>query len=348
MILRRLDSLFRLHRAKSGLFSEYQAGEIPFIGNGGLDDNAVVGLVRPREGDIVFRFTGIAVSAFCEATVQEAPFIACGRAGNGLVVLEPIKPMTLEHLAFVAAYINLAVRWRFSWYRQTTVSRLQSIPVPDPAGTQVTYNVADNLPSVSSTKRRSWSPRFADFEIESLFDLKSGDYHSVNELEPGDTPVVSCGELNNGVVGFFKVDPQCLHCGRLTIALNGARPLASRYHPYVFAAKDDVAICFPKERMPVTSQLFIATMLNRERWRYNYYRKCYIEKLRRFEVKLPMTEKGSPDHDVMQHLVSTSAYWPYLETRLQPAEGVLEPDQRALREKANLPPAAGLGLGKGA
>jgi hypothetical protein len=316
--MKRLDALFRLHRAKSGLFSEYEAGDTPFVGNGGLEDNAIVGLVNPREGEMIFQFAGIAVSAFCEATVQEPPFIACGRAGNGLVVLEPLEPMSLQQLAFVAAYLNLAVRWRFSWYRQTTASRLQSLMVPDPSSVNVTYDVAGLLPSFDAPEPRKWMPRLAEFRMDALFDLIPGDYHSLNELEPGETPVVSCGELNNGVVGFFKVGEQHLQRDRLTVALNGARPLASRYHPYVFAAKDDVAVCVPKQPMPVASQLFIATMLNRERWRYNYYRKCYVEKLSRFKVNLPVSNGSAPDHGVMRHLVSTSAYWSYLEPRLRP------------------------------
>ncbi len=70
--MRQIESLFNLHRARSGLFSDYEKGDVPYVGNG-LADNAVVGFVRPLEGDKVFKFIGIAVSAFCEATVQTPP-----------------------------------------------------------------------------------------------------------------------------------------------------------------------------------------------------------------------------------------------------------------------------------
>ena len=84
--MKRIDKLFRLHRAKSDIFDKYATGDVPYVGNG-LSDNAVVGLVKPFPTDKIFDFKAIAVSAFCEATVQIPPFIACGRAGNGLVVL---------------------------------------------------------------------------------------------------------------------------------------------------------------------------------------------------------------------------------------------------------------------
>ena len=61
---------------------------------------------------------------------------------------------------------------------------------------------------------------------------------------------------------------------RLTIAFNGST-LAAKYHPYAFAAKDDVAVCFPKSKLRVTTELFIQVMLGREQWRFSYYRKCY-------------------------------------------------------------------------
>jgi hypothetical protein len=109
-----IEGLFHLHRAKSGLFSEYEKGDVAYIGNG-LTNNAVVGFVTPLSDDKVFNKISIVVSAFCEATVQAPSFVACGRAGNGLVVLEPKSPMPVRQLAYIAAYINLAVRWRFNW-----------------------------------------------------------------------------------------------------------------------------------------------------------------------------------------------------------------------------------------
>lgn len=94
--MKRIDDLFTIHRARSDLYSRYEPGDTPYIGNG-LSDNAVVGLVKALPKDRVFNFSGVVVSAFCEASVQVPPFIACGRAGNGLVVLEPKTSMTLAY-----------------------------------------------------------------------------------------------------------------------------------------------------------------------------------------------------------------------------------------------------------
>lgn len=305
-----IEGMFRLHRAQSGLFSEYVKGDVPYIGNG-LSDNAVVGFVKPRPTDKVFDFHAIVVSAFCEATIQTPPFIACGRAGNGLVVFEPKSPMPMRQLAYVAAYINLAVRWRFNWYRQTTADRLRKLAIPDAIPNDIHYPVRAALPPPHAGEPGEWRLQLHPYTLNELYNLKPGDYHSLSEIPPGDVPVVSCGDANNGVSGFHDVKRH-LYRGRLTIAFNGMNTLTAKYHPYRFAAKDDVAICLPRRPLRLTTEIFIQTMLNRERWRYSYYRKCFAEKLRRFSVLLP-TNDGELDEDTMEAVVRSSPYWAYIE-----------------------------------
>ena len=52
-----IKDLFKLHRAKSGLFSDYELGDVAYVGNS-LVDNAVVGYVSPLTKDKVFRVSG--------------------------------------------------------------------------------------------------------------------------------------------------------------------------------------------------------------------------------------------------------------------------------------------------
>ena len=304
-----IDELFYLHRAKSGLYSEYELGSVPYIGNG-LTDNAVVGLVTPRAEDRVFDFAAVVVSAFCEATVQLPPFVACGRAGNGLVVLETKLPMSWRKLAAVATYINLAVRWRFNWYRQVTADRLRAIEVSDDVPPNSNFHIDAALPPRQSSQRPAWQSQMKHFVLGDLFDIRPGVIHSVSELSKGSTPVVSCGDLNNGVMGYFDVDA-FRHKNRITVAFNGDT-LTSKFHPYEFVAKDDVGVCVPKKSMRLTTQIFVQMMLNRERWRYSYYRKCYSDKAKRVEILLPA--KGDEvDEDTIASMVATSPYWGYLE-----------------------------------
>ncbi len=253
------------------------------------------------------------VSAFCEASVQVPPFVACGRAGNGLVVLEPKEKMAISQLAYFAAYINLAVRWRFSWYWQTTADRLKRLLIPDAPPSIVLFQVRDLMPKMSEPQQSGNPLNVSRVALDSIYDLKPGDYHSVGHLPSGTVPVISCGDLDNGVNGYFDIADH-VYNHKMTIAFNGAT-LSAKYHPYKFAAKDDVAVCSPKKPMRLTTQLFIQVMLERERWRFSYYRKCYKEKLGRVTVPLPIRD-GEIDEDAIENVMKSTPYWEYLEKRL--------------------------------
>jgi len=101
----------------------------------------------------------------------------------------------------------------------------------------------------------------------------------------------------------------------LTIAFNGY-PLTTKYHHYRFVAKDDVAVAVPRVPLRLTTLFFTQMMLNRERWRYSYYRKCYIDKTKRFKVELPHAIGGSLDEAAMEAVIVSDLYWPYMKARL--------------------------------
>jgi hypothetical protein len=65
----KIDELFQPHTAAAASFASYEGGDVAYVTNG-FKDNGVLGFVSPRVGDRVFNFRGIALSAFCEATVQ--------------------------------------------------------------------------------------------------------------------------------------------------------------------------------------------------------------------------------------------------------------------------------------
>lgn len=178
-------------------------------------------------------------------------------------------------------------------------------------------DAARNSHEVGALRRRRKNPAFRLFRLDSLFELYPGDreIHSVADIPSGNVPVVSCGDTQNGLVGFYDIDKSHIWRDALTIAFNGS-PLTTKLHPYDFAAKDDVAVAIPKNSMPPEALVFIQAMLNSERWRYSYYRKCYSAKLGRFEIELPATADGSLDIAAMVAAVEAHPYWWFLAPRL--------------------------------
>jgi hypothetical protein len=131
------------------------------------------------------------------------------------------------------------------------------------------------------------------FIVDNIFEVKSGNFHDTITLDAGDVPLVSCGDENQGFVGYFNIPKTKTYKNALTVAYNGA-PLTTKFHPYNFAAKDDVAVLVPRIEMNSNTLLYIASILNGMKWRYNYGRKCFKAKLKRLRIPLPSikTEKG--------------------------------------------------------
>lgn len=311
-----LQSLFSLHTAKSVGLNDHNPGAVAFITNG-LRHNGVVGFVQPHSKDKVFDFVAIVVSTFCEATVQVPPFIARGNGGSGLIVLQPKSQLSVAQLQNIAAQINTSLRWRFSWYRQATVDRIKNLSIPSVEPVKPDLTLSKVLPlgkvdSDISTEGVITEP----FRLDELYDLRAGDFHSIGDLQIGHIPLISCGDLDNGITAFVEVPETMTYQDKLTIAFNGDT-LTAKYHPYRFAAKDDVAVCFPRVPMSKPVEMYIQLILRSERWRYSYYRKCYLEKLQRFTIHLPVSESGEiAEHFILQ-IISNHPYWQFIQSQFQ-------------------------------
>jgi type I restriction enzyme M protein len=157
-------------------------------------------------------------------------------------------------------------------------------------------------------------PNFANFRLGSLFDLKAGDYHSMGQVPIGKTPIATCADNGNGIMGVYDISKDHVYRDGLTIAFNG-RPLTTKIHPYPFAAKDDVAVAIPNRELSPETLLFIQAALNAERWRFSYYRKCFYRKLGRLSVALPVLADGELHIEYMERAIRAQPYWWFLAPR---------------------------------
>ena len=119
------------------------------------------------------------------------------------------------------------------------------------------------------------------------------------ELSEGDLPLISTSETNNGISAM--VNRSEVHSiypeGRITISANGASCCAL-YHEYPFAANQDVHVLkLKKEFSSKEFAVFLCAAVNREGWRYNYYRKFSEQQFRQLDITLP-TKKGTRKHDL--------------------------------------------------
>ncbi|MFH1133505.1 MAG: hypothetical protein V1735_03365 [Nanoarchaeota archaeon] len=125
----KLPTRFDVLNARSKGFDDHETGTMPFVSNSFVN-NGVVGYITPLPKEKIFRNKCICVSAFCEATVQNPPFLPRGNGGSGLTVLVPKEEMDDDELFLYATLINLQ-RWRFSFGRMVTGDRLSLMDFPE-------------------------------------------------------------------------------------------------------------------------------------------------------------------------------------------------------------------------
>jgi hypothetical protein len=189
------------------------------------------------------------------------------------------------------------------------------LPVGDESFT-VEFEVKRLLPAASvKGVAENWDINFKSFSLDSLVRLSPGDYHNASNLPVGDTPLISCGDANNGISAFISAPRKHIYQGKLTIAFNDMNTLTTKFHPCDFAAKDDVVVCTPREPLRLSTLVFIQVMMDRERWRHSYYRKCFMDKLKRQGVLLPQMNSGI-DEDTIKVIMNSTTYWNFLCNRL--------------------------------
>jgi len=171
------------------------------------------------------------------------------------------------------------------------------------------------IPKKSETKDILQTPCFKAFKISDLGDIKPGTYHATKkELEDGKCPLISCGEYANGLIGHYDIPSQHQFSDTLTIAYNG-KPLTTRFHPYGFGAKDDVAVFINNMELKPTTLIFIGMMINAKSWRFSYGRKCFNRKLEKQTIFLPVNEEEL-NEEYMEKIVINSPFWKYLEKHI--------------------------------
>lgn len=154
---------------------------------------------------------------------------------------------------------------------------------------------------------------FEFFSMTDLFgkvggSIRRGDIHALNKEVPGTTPVVTTSTDMNGIESFYDLEAWDKHKNVITVASNGT-PLTSFYHPYEVVVKDDLFICSPPPEMPVATIFYIITALNRLTWRFSYYRKCYMNKLDKIAVPMPVTAQGDIDYDWIDRAAQSCDGW---------------------------------------
>ncbi|MFW6130001.1 MAG: restriction endonuclease subunit S [Atribacterota bacterium] len=264
------------------------------------EDNGIYGFYNTSN-----RYKAPIISVPRTGTIGQAfvQLIDCS-IDNNCLVLVPKEKLSIEKLFQIAFQIRLT-KWKYKYGRQITPKRLEEQEV-------ILENVNVNFDKISSqltpkqkTKQKIQENRTIKLmKVIDLCDVKKKTAIPQNAMNlNGNVPYVTTTSLNNGVSEFADEEPnfkgKCL-----SVAMNGSVGEVF-FQVNDFITSGDNAVLTLKKGYNPCLLFFIGTLIRNHKWRYNYYRKMSLDKLKNLELPIPM-KNGKIDLDYIEKIVKNS------------------------------------------
>ena len=134
--------------------------------------------------------------------------------------------------------------------------------------------------------------KLREYSLDDLFEITKGKAPPLKHLVHGETPIITTTEKDNGIAGYYAVDPALTYQDAVTITANGSGGKAF-WHPYRFAASADVLVCQFRDdfRGDMAFKLYVCDAINKNAWRFTWSRKCGSSRLLAdVRLALPMSD----------------------------------------------------------
>lgn len=140
------------------------------------------------------------------------------------------------------------------------------------------------------------------FLYSELFDIRKGKRLTKADMTNGNIPYIGATDSNNGITAYISNNEHLHKPCTISVSYNGS--IAEAYYqtkPYW--ATDDVNVLYPKFHMNKYIAMFLVTLINKEKYRFNYGRKWDKDSMLSSKIKLPTTNNNSPDWNWIERYV---------------------------------------------
>ena len=143
-------------------------------------------------------------------------------------------------------------------------------------------------------------------QIFTICGTKTTDRKILEESHKGEKqyPYVTTQSTNNGARDFYD----CYTEEGNVLTIDSAVAGFCAYQPFKFSASDHVEKLEPKFKMNVYRGLFVATIINKEQYRYSYGRKFNQTRIKQTKIKLPLKTSGDVDWSLIEHYMKSLRY----------------------------------------
>lgn len=222
---------------------------------------------------------------------------------DNCLVLIPQKKLLKEELFQIAFQIRLN-KWKYRYGRQITPERLatQKISLIE---SKLSYNKLSKkfLPEKNKKIKVLENKNIKLIKVNDLCDIQKRTALPQNALEENGTPYVTTTSKNNGISSFVN-EKSNTKAKCLTVALNGS--VGETFFQFDdFITSGDNVVLTLKEKYNPYLLFYIGAMIKNHQWRYNYYRKLNLSKLKKMTIPVPCKNRNI-DLDYIEKIVKNS------------------------------------------
>lgn len=335
----RVDSIFDIYTGGDLIMGDVEPGDIPIASNSAENNNIATycGVIPDRKLFDHTKSISIADRGKFWAFIQPKDFYLATRV-KGLVCKD-YNTLNEWQMAFVVSVLNQE-SFKFS-YGRNCCANLPGIMLYLPIkhnqnGTpfidksckyskdgftpdwQFMEDYIKSLHHKPLTTKNKLNKRielnienWKEFRLGDLFDveLSKGDIKA-DEIDEGNTILISSGETDNGVVKYIDSEgdgkAKIFDGNKLTIDMFG-----NAYYqadPFYAVSHGRVNILTAKFSLNKFIGLFIVTLIQKERFKYSYGRAVYSNVVMDMIIKLPVTEENIPDWQFMENYIKNLPY----------------------------------------
>ena len=234
-----------------------------------------------------------------QAFIQEQD---CSVDDNCLVLI-PIKKLSKEELFQIAFQIRLN-KWKYRYGRQITPERLATQKISLIDSKQSYEKISQKLlPKKVSKVKIKTNTNIKLKRVDEICDILKKSALPQNTMDLDGTPYVTTTSKDNGVSNWVNEEPNAKgKC--LTVALNGS--VGETFFQFDdFITSGDNAILTLKEKYNPYLLFYIGAMIKNHQWKYNYYRKLNLSKLKKMPIPIPF-KNGNIDIGYIEEIVENS------------------------------------------
>lgn len=298
-------------------------------------NNGVVGYVEKYEDKKPYDSGLITVSLggtyVLSAFVQTTEFYT----GQNVAVLSPKKDMDIVQKLFYCYCISKN-RYRYSAFGREANKTLKDLLVPDLDEIPAIYkecrvpDFIEKTAAISKLDMELDTNSWQEYTYGELFTIKGGYYNKKPEhIVEGNIPFIGATRENNGITELYSEDDISLfhkdgstkeddyenkifkgNC--ITVLNNGASVGYAFYQENEFTCSHDINVLYLKnKKLTKAIAMFLITVIELEKYRWNYGRKWRPKRMPESIIKLPSkiaNGKYEPDWEYMENYIRHCNY----------------------------------------